>query len=293
MILAGGGCHSNQTALLSPSHTPFATNTEENTPIPSKTPTPAPTVIPTNTPAYQDAYLLELIRTNGNCDLPCIFGKIKIGMTADDFRKFFNDLGIEVGKGICELMSKDYCSFDLIPDFDDLSTGMRIHLYAYFENEVVKGLWFNLTLLEYVNELEQEDIEPFMLKTVLREFGIPSKVGIYIRFDNHDPTIAYVALVIEFDQNGIITLGLMKGNVTNDTVIFYPLRIEGYYSSISVFINIKMSYVYNDEFENISLEELIGMSPSAFYDLVINGDETTGFEVPAKIFKDLWIGGGE
>ncbi|MFL7792921.1 MAG: hypothetical protein AB8I69_12330 [Anaerolineae bacterium] len=89
------------TATLLPTLTPHPTWTPRPTwtPIPAQTPTATPLPFPTLESDAMQAFIAEMLATNGGCELPCWWG-ITPGETRwDDMVQFFSERGVYVEEG--------------------------------------------------------------------------------------------------------------------------------------------------------------------------------------------------
>lgn len=206
IILLTGGCNSFTTppTLTSPSiktltkvspsptTTPTLTHTQTVTPIitptatithtpsitltPTITPTATMTLAPTATfsPPKKNEFVLDLIRNNGGCELPCLWG-ITPGTSTE--RDYFNQL-------------------EPINDFIIFTNYLSFSRYVYIdpvvENHKIEILVYSVYILNIdkngsvngINWQVYNAMEPFSVNNVLSHYGIPDRVLLGARIGN-------------------------------------------------------------------------------------------------------------
>jgi hypothetical protein len=179
---------SDDTTVM-PTKEPRVTATSLSTPISTSTSTPV--VRPTPPPTYtvDQAYkeLLELLESNGGCQIPCIVGLDPLGSTSDDALVVLSPLS-----GIAQFTAYDKYGGEFyfhLPINDEI---LRIALiYSVKQTrDVIEILYLNV-LLERAVEDGFEDVfdspefyrmlELFSLKSILMTYGPPNEI--YIRAD--------------------------------------------------------------------------------------------------------------
>ncbi len=176
-------------------HWPTITARPTYTPRPTKTPTPTTTTtwtpIPTLSPDKAQAKVLELLKTNGGCKLPCWWG-VTPGVSTDaDFEALFTpysaispfykgesykSVEFEFGQEIITFLNiyyrtrPDQNTIDII----DVSTWALRKIGDKTYQEAYTSGYYHL-LLKY-----------YSLPQILTVYGVPSKISMTVRFDLYD-----------------------------------------------------------------------------------------------------------
>jgi hypothetical protein len=160
--------------LKEPTFIPAATNTITPVPSPSPTQTSMPDVIPSSMPSPTDIpkrvteFVLEMLETNGDCDLPCIWG-ITPGETRwTELEARLTAVGLVL----------DGEMLDLSP-WKDI-TGHTVAVRFLNEKDVVTEIQVDCELdAEIVFVGSMVDVcGAYALPSVLNRFGIPSEINL-------------------------------------------------------------------------------------------------------------------
>ncbi len=188
------------TATASPSQRPEATVT--NTVLKAMTPTPlpptiTPSLVPTPSATFtpmptltdeQNATVLNLMESNGDCDLPCWWGIIPGKTSAMEARRFLTDLGIQFR----ELKTTQVPGLDTIVLFTRFEPHPDVNVdfqYIGMKDDVVERLDLGITRYSFGHENNQEqELElkkiwsPLSPENIIRKYGTPSRI-----FVNYNP----------------------------------------------------------------------------------------------------------
>jgi hypothetical protein len=169
---------------LEPTRTPTFTFTP--TPVPSRTaipftatPLPTPvTPVPTWLPEEQEAYLLDLIETNKDCRLPCLFG-IRPGIsTWEEVRSvespfYFRDVYRPDENGFLYLHSHVQ---DKITHLDAAFSGSGPHI-----QHITAAAYIFLPSDPRYSPATAKAARAYFLPNILAEYGMPSRIRLYVQ----------------------------------------------------------------------------------------------------------------
>jgi hypothetical protein len=185
--------------VVLPSNTLIPTDTSKPSPSPIPSQTPKPTLMPTPEPTLtieeSKALVLELLQTNGNCELPCWWGIVPQQSSIQEVKKLVNHLGwkwiyfrdtirdnLTTGSGIL------YDAFGLDVSFEDKSDLVgSINLQIGYGKRIPTA--------------------PYTIKEILNTIGIPEQIRldlVYVPgFEVARPTTGYKIWVF-YDKQGIM-----------------------------------------------------------------------------------------
>jgi hypothetical protein len=172
-----------------PTKEPSATATSPSTPISTLTSTPIvrPTLPPTYTVDQAYTELLELLRSNGGCQIPCIIGLDPLVSTSNDALVALSPLS-SITSFLAHEEGDSYFYFDVPINNNlliiDISYSLEhdrdvieiIYLYAELLRAVDDGFEVIFNSPEFYRILEL-----FSLKSILMTYGPPNEI--YIRAD--------------------------------------------------------------------------------------------------------------
>ena len=182
-----GGSFNRPTATPRPTRTP--------TSIPAETPTPFPTL----EPEEKLDFILEMLETNGGCQLPCWWGVTPGETRWEQVEESFTERGVILGqRGWLDL------------DYLDPEVGYRFQtLDVRFQQEA--GLVRSISIeTDYHYLLAQQDFswvwQRYTLESILSRYGVPSQVYLdLVRYaGDWSPGLRqYYDLWIVYDSLGI------------------------------------------------------------------------------------------
>jgi hypothetical protein len=175
------------------------TATSPSTPISTLTSTPIvrPTLPPTYTVDQAYAELLELLESNGGCQIPCIVGLDPLGSTSDDALVALSPLS-SITSFLAHEEGDSYFYFDVPINNNlliiDISYSLKhdrdiievLYLYAELLREIEDGFEVVFDSPEFYRILE-----PFSLKSILMTYGRPDEIYIQADLMQIDEPIPY------------------------------------------------------------------------------------------------------
>jgi hypothetical protein len=280
-----------------PTVTPSPTPTSElptNTPMPSPIPPtriPRPTPVPTMTADEEYAFVSEMLRDNGGCQLPCWWGFTPGETPWETTEIFFASLGKKV-----EAWSGDDAQHYTV--YFDIPDHHHFHYQDYHEKDGTLdriGIHAVPPADEdghpvYGDSQFAEDWKAYMLPQILEVYGPPSQILLglggagWIPFD----------LVLFYPEKGfLVQYSGSAERSEGDTFLVCPHRAEvtlylwvpEQYTALEDVPGIG-SYTYAaDEMSGLhSLEDATGMSIEQFYQTFAQPDDQTCLETPV----DIW-----
>jgi hypothetical protein len=274
--------------LLSPTVTPSPRSSLTPVP-PPRTPT---TPLPTLPVEEQEAYLLNLIETNGDCELPCL-------------------LGIQPGESFWEELRKVVTPIHFIEDYTPNEAGFfRIPFSVNQENHPN----FELTFTGTENTIDHiavdariylpddpvgyfpsfaEVMRQYSLPNVLSEHGVPSRILLEVQGQVDPGAGTQASILLFYDNAGILINYWFLDVVTQDPntgILEACLDYEHNYS-ISLYLQNpndktpleRMIGAEDDYALNVllkPLEEITTIGIEDFYRLFVDSDDSACFKVP-------------
>jgi hypothetical protein len=186
------GCNGKARSVKNIETIQTATATPENVPTtggvtlpPTMQPTLEPTFASTLQSEEAKTKLFEMLLTNGNCSLPCIWGITPGKSSKHDAAKIFYSLG-----SIAWVDSISGNQGELAIDLNDSTTNLIFNLYFYSEDDIIT--WVNImastsedhdfgdgnqgVIDVYDSDEFGEIIKPYTLQQVLKTIGKPEAV---------------------------------------------------------------------------------------------------------------------
>lgn len=193
------------TETLESTRTPTSSFT--STPIPSRTavpltatPVPTPvTPVPTWLPEDQETYLFDLIETNNDCKLPCLFG-IQPGMsTWEEIREvegpfYFRNLYRPDDNGFLYLHSHVQ---DKITHLDAAFSGSGTRI-----EHVTATAYIFLPGDPRYSPAMARAVQRYSLPEILAEYGVPSRIRFYIQGPTQTNSRSLAELLVFYDHLG-------------------------------------------------------------------------------------------
>jgi hypothetical protein len=163
--------------ILQPSPSPTITSGNKIIPSPTHVPTTTPTLQITTTPIStlvpqdQDAYLLNLIETNGGCRFPCIMG-IEPGLSSwESLRKIFDPIS-STKKGPNEWTWNINGNEDLIGN-----------MFFRGSEKIINHIQVEYHFEPYGPSIHSSEfgpaIERYSIQKILAEYGVPSRILLF------------------------------------------------------------------------------------------------------------------
>ena len=190
---------------------------------PSATPvTPAITQIPlTNTPVptlpvdEQDTYVVNLIATNGGCELPCILGIQPGQSTWQDVREIEAQIWAAGNINPGEAALRYGLSFSFTEASGDL-----FDMVSYGSGSNIEHISASAFILlqddPYRFPPFAEAMRRFSLKSVLNEHGPPSRVLLHIQGELEPGGISIIEIVTIYENSNFIVRYVFYGGVSRD-----------------------------------------------------------------------------
>jgi hypothetical protein len=166
-----------------PTYLPPSTPPAKKIPTPTPSATITATSIPTLSVDDARARLLELLATNGNCHLPCLWGITPGKSTFDDAREILTPLSSLSSTIFLNSSSSGGISSSYIENNIEIYSSMSFLTYP--ESEIVNSISFHLFSLKRTGEgfehvfdtsLFRERASAYMLPHLLSELGIPASI---------------------------------------------------------------------------------------------------------------------
>ena len=259
------------------------TTTVTQTPLlPTKTSTPTITVtlMPTLKATEVEAIYRELLKTNGDCSLPC-FWKLVPGETSfEKVDEYFRYMGRKSpiirldSEGNVELYSTSFGA--------SIEKGyVNTEVIQYFQNGIIDSL--EIYIGDFEN-IESSAWQAYSLQSVLQMLGIPSKVWFYIEkpYDAISDKVSY-AYIIAFDDPEVIVFYVMGTIDDGTTYEVCPLNPKDNASYLWLFLGKEPSENLDEWTE---LTEATSITHEDFYHLFVDGNEETCLSLNANAFSD-------
>lgn len=263
------------------------------TPSPRPTNTITPTLGPTFTLDERNARLIELLETNGSCELPCIWG-IMPGETkwGEAFQILFplGQPGFEISQGRDVIYSFEYQNYQ---DRFTIAVGMLV------VNRIIVDVAHVHPLVDGDSPYFGQFWEQFSLSSLLSTNGIPSRVWVILgTSENYWPDITLFTMWLFYDEDGILIMyyDFADRADTNYRVcpnqphfeMLAPFQFSFWTQSPDNERPLEDAYTTYTNNSGVlgylTLQEAVGLEPDEFYDLIISGESEACFETP----RDIW-----
>ncbi len=257
----------------SPTSTLTRTPTSTRTRIPSPTATPQPTSTPTPTtyPTLDSQgrlnFVLQALKTNGGCELPCWWGITPGKTTWEEMIRTFAKQGIgfsEEGKLDLDLTTKDNHRQETID-----VTFQKGHDFVQSIN--IKTNYYDLLAQQEYSE----DWRNYTLDQVLTRYGVPTQVYLELRIGAADWTPGMTSdysLWVEYADKGLALE--YPGELVNDNQEYHVCSMFGHVGGIEIQLRVQDVQTPLVNLEPIvyfgfngSLKKLTGMNRQAFYEM--------------------------
>jgi hypothetical protein len=282
------------TYVITPNDTPTPTQTRTATSTPTFSgPTPSSTLASTLTPDERNEFILDLVKNNGGCSLPCFWGLIPGETEWEEANQMFQPLGKSV---MFELyLGHGLYKYEVEPqNHEDAVTA---HASFYVKDGRIQWITSQQIVSSGSPRLG-EFVQALSLKSILLKNGIPERitVSLGVGFD-HYPDIAEYGLLLYYDQRGfqIYYSGISTSEVQGYNACpnkFYirtqiePLRIMYGVQSpdsdqpLERLEELMWGQILNEPY----LEEVTGLGIEELTTLVVDGDESACFVID----RDFW-----
>lgn len=243
--------------------------------------TPRTTLAPTLTADRERAFVIEMLETNGGCELPCWWG-ITPGETGWQIVKNLFD---SVGKRTNDVLYPDGTVGHGSRNFEVSYDGYRDYYlrHAFYERAgVIQSIQVEGALYGNASEHFAQDWHRYALDQVLTRYGKPSQVRIHLfPFDN-----PYYGLTLVYDHLGFMVyyqglavreLPLVRACFRFDDVTSIHLTLQSPQSGRPLLGLSELD-------PSRPLEEVTGMSVEMFHETFKNPDSDVCFESPANIW---------
>lgn len=276
------GTKTVQPYLLTPNSSRTVPPTQSKTPLSSTlTITPLDT-IPVD--ARLD-YLKNLVKSNGECNLPCILGFIPGQSTVIEMQEFLKKLGIVLGSYILEgrTVYEAYCYQFRFEICENIVIKERDHLIDYIS---LSGTRVYLDDEEKSRVAEFQQIwENYSPRNLLKLYGKPSRIKIKSSLFGMSPSYE---LWIFYDEKGFLVIYSGFAEEIGNNLHVCPVFTGGNeVRSINLVAHstsgsepIEKSVPYYDQFKDFlfPLEEISNLSIDNVYNLLLEDDIKTCFD---------------
>jgi hypothetical protein len=265
---------------VSPSSTPSPTWTITSTPTQIATYTP--TLGPTLLPEQVEAWISDMLLTNGGCRLPCWWG-------------------IEPGKTtwaeVVRLVEPYASKIDVLKQDDGFVSG--IYFFAIPEEIspsgfIYLGFSFNDAIIDSIGVMGIHEMNSYKLPTLLTTFGVPGDVYIWAynlwgeSGDQHQP----MSIELFYPELGIYakysTDGEIIGDITRgcfktgpEISLWNPIIVMSFTEYLD---NSNIQY----ELPSLSIEKALSISPKTFHKMYKDDKQEVCIETPSVIWH-WWI----
>jgi hypothetical protein len=292
-----------RTAALVQTPTPTKTTTPTHwptiTPGPTRTPTPIPTVtwtpLPTLPPDKALARVLELLKTNGSCKLPCWWGIVPGKTSWAETKQILARLGIYSNYSTPSDGAIFHgANFDFRgPYINGQPTTVYNDIDFHEKNAIVEDIY--LRSQGYNNPIDfQAAWERYSPRQVMVDYGSPSRVWMYTDALNYGERTGY-DLWLAYDNLGFLIR--YQGTVSRKSFLVYQVCPRFYNGKdIDDILIILQSpdnprpleerdpyYPHVVQYTH-TLEEAAGLTVEVFYKLFTQGKQPACFDTPMNIW---------
>lgn len=249
--------------------------------VPTKTLTSSPTVAikPTLNATEIEGVIHELLRTNGDCSLPCFWG-IEINETSYQYAEhFFSRLG---RKGFTKADKNGIINhYDTSFGVNAGEGYINVEIMLGIKSETITSLDVYIGDFEYV---EPSNWQAYSLQNVLQMLGIPSEVKFIIEKPQNTSSdkVSY-AYILVYDDPEVVVLYVMGAIADGLTYQICPMNPNNNALYIWLFLGKELSDDYGDWVE---LTQATTMTHEDFYELFVNGTKDTCMNLNAEAFTN-------
>lgn len=245
--------------------------------------TPRTTLAPTLTADRERAFVIEMLETNGGCELPCWWG-ITPGETGWQIVKNLFD---SVGKRTNDVLYPDGTVGHGSRNFEVSYDGYRDYylMHAFYERAgIIQSIQVEGALYGNASEHFAQDWHRYSPDQMLNRHGKPSQVYIQLVPPIERDALVYYQLWLVYDHFGfyvvytgpaIYELPIMRVCLRFEEVTNIALRLQSPWPGGSVLESPELLR---------TLEEATGMSVEMFYETFRNPEGDMCLESPANIW---------
>jgi hypothetical protein len=197
------------TLLPTPTSTSRSTSTSlpTMTSMPALTPVPSPTQLPTLPPEQVQALILDLLKNNGGCKLPCWWGITPGKTTWQEAQSFLETFASEISTRESFDHRTLYAAafFDSIPE--GISLGSRIVISLTAPGGVIQSM--NIGGFELSTS--------FLLPILLSTYGQPEEVWLHT-FSSYPDNKLPLSVFVIYQRQGIFAHYWTEGELTGDMI---------------------------------------------------------------------------
>lgn len=221
--------------------------------------TPHVTPFPTRTRAEIRDTLSFMLRTNGNCSLPCFWG---IQLDQTHYEELYSIIDRLGGLRFETLQANGRLRVASDFRFEEKS-GIMVEFGADLQDDTVRNLKVTLTNL-FDTGITTEDWSAYNMDEILRTYGTPDMVELYsgtpydaltfgvrLKYDDNDTSIMYSGITTETDKY-----------LTPSSIIFCPEEIGT--DAVVLWMG---KHPFNEEPDGVPLSEATGLDEQAFHKL--------------------------
>ena len=275
-------------ALEKPTASPVLSPSATTTPIPLP---PSPTLQPSLDEANTKEIILELLKTNGSCKLPCFWGITPGETTLDEAKRFFDHLGW-TGDDYQAFIPPDETFYETGRDVDGHGIGIMIYPQNGLAETIHSGFGGRnfKTLMPY-----------YTIEQVLSSEGVPSQVYVSLAtgLEVSTPKITDYNLDVFYQESQILVIYGGSAIKIGDAYKICPgnpnqgnPNVPEDEGSISLFLGVPGNELTPEELMNpfgqfgspLTIDKVFGISPEEFYKKMTQSKEPACFLTPRSIW---------
>ena len=265
--------------------------------MPSLTPTPGLTPFPpiytpgpTFSPAEEEAYWLELISTNGGCELPCWSG-ISPGKSEEkELLVFYKPWGLTKWYPWPTSDALETEDYPLHVNQDGI---LNLAVTTRLEKGIVQSIFVLAdNLLDF--SLFSKVMQRYSLRNVFLKQGIPSRISLDMLSGPRERSAPWTyTMWVFYDQQGILLIyegeGLTRsGNIIQVCPDYEKVNDIRFYLQPAE-SNIPLERLVGSDFdpkwfETYSIQETTGLSLKDFYNKFVNSTQRVCFDTSASLW---------
>ena len=311
-----GGCINSNTTIPTPFEKPslvhplttkvfntqdlIITTTPMLTLLATSTHTPRiiPTIGPTLTTKERQNYILDILKTNGGCRFPCLWGITPEKSSWDSSRIFLSHFS----PLISDEKSGDAVThwIPLQISIEKQSTDAEIY-FVERENQI------DLINGEITSDDFDNYVHPYTVKEIITKYGIPSQVEFYLPPGNEKANSNYVGYKfwLFYDQNGMVLEYWNGAQISGADYRICPNQFHYNILGPSATLSEKYGIVWfafqspenkrmlvnlaeiedQDVSKTLSILEASGMSADEFSNLITQDNKPACFNAAIKLWK--------
>jgi len=225
----------------------------------------------------------ELLKTNGDCALPCWWGITPGQSTWAETRQILLQLGTRTN----DIPLTDGVTGHGTGGLDLTEPLITIRLYLVEQSEVIDTISLQAEA-DFGNRVEfQKIFERYFLKSILLIHGPPSRVWVDLLGGIPEPpsTRVPLELTVFYDSQGIMIA--YTGSIEYHSNTYQVCPLAGNIAGVSIFLQSPdnprpLNQAHTTHVH--TLEEASGLSVVDFQTVFVQGDDQTCFETPQNIW---------